>query len=559
MDPPRPRNRGTAALFAPAQRNFASRKWSTASHPASFYVSPPFSSGVDAADLRTAVSDANSNGDPSNTIYLTHGDYTLTAGDLAITKNLTIERDPSDVSGLSITLEDDSSGSPGIFSISSGVNLTLGGTLGMYVLGGIHGAGSLTWNGSSGGVLDLYGDANDFSGGLEIADGTVEAEHDADLGTTYGTVTVDASATLQFSDNTETAKTYAIAGVVTMLSGLTVTFDNGPVYGSVYGGGLLEGADSIFATDATDGAAFVNLNFDGGVTVVSNSPADYFKNVNNYATLDVTAGVNSTGANTVNTFGGDYGGFVNESSGTIEIGAGAQVNASNFQSYGTMILDPATVGGSEYTLFTNTGTATLALNGGSSTEIGTAATANSGGFPTFVAGINLDGKDLTVSDGTINNNGFISDFSSGTAGKINVTDYALYKGVGFTGVEIVTSYGGTTEAGDCPGVATSANLTFGDGGVAGDRFQIDDATGTAGPSPNDTGHVDGWSLFSTGNFSWTADTDHKMTVGVQTLSTTTTEGQDVAGTMENFDPTQSYSWAAVTWTGTYTGPTDVAA
>ena len=28
---------------------------------------------------------------------------------------------------------------------------------------------------------------------------------------------------------------------------------------------------------------------------------------------------------------------------------------------------------------------------------------------------------------------------------------------------------------------------------------------------------------------------------------------------DNFDPTQSYSWAAVKWTGAYTGPTDIAA
>jgi hypothetical protein len=42
-------------------------------------------------------------------------------------------------------------------------------------------------------------------------------------------------------------------------------------------------------------------------------------------------------------------------------------------------------------------------------------------------------------------------------------------------------------------------------------------------------------------------------VSVQTLSDPTT-----GGSMANFDPNQSYRWAAVQWTGSYTGPTDVA-
>ena len=54
------------------------------------------------------------------------------------------------------------------------------------------------------------------------------------------------------------------------------------------------------------------------------------------------------------------------------------------------------------------------------------------------------------------------------------------------------------------------------------------------------------------------DADHKLTVDLQTLAYPSTVGTDVGGTMPNFVSSHTYIWAAVTWTGTYTGPTDAA-
>ena len=129
------------------------------------------------------------------------------------------------------------------------------------------------------------------------------------------------------------------------------------------------------------------------------------------------------------------------------------------------------------------------------------------------------------------------------------------EGAGTFFVNVHTINGGQFQAGDCPGVATLDGLTFGAGGVDNYRLQMDDATGTAGPTPDAEGHVDGWSLVHTGDFAWTADASHKVTIGIQTLVNPTTVGNDVYGTMDNFNPTQSYSWAAVQWTGTYSGTT----
>ena len=95
---------------------------------------------------------------------------------------------------------------------------------------------------------------------MEIADGTVVAATNADMGTTYGTVTVDTDGVLEFDSTFETPKTYYIAGTVMVDYLQTVTFDLGPVLGTTAPDiGNLSGGGT-FATDATDGAYIYNLN-----------------------------------------------------------------------------------------------------------------------------------------------------------------------------------------------------------------------------------------------------------------------------------------------------------
>jgi hypothetical protein len=59
---------------------------------------------------------------------------------------------------------------------------------------------------------------------------------------------------------------------------------------------------------------------------------------------------------------------------------------------------------------------------------------------------------------------------------------------------------------------------------------------------------------TTGDFAWTATPAAQLTVALETLV-----GSDAAGPMAHFDPDAPHSWTAVTWTGTYTGPTTDAA
>ena len=99
-------------------------------------------------------------------------------------------------------------------------------------------------------------------------------------------------------------------------------------------------------------------------------------------------------------------------------------------------------------------------------------------------------------------------------------------------------------------MAIFGNFVFGPGGVDNYVFAIDDAAGTAGPSPDALGHVSGWGLVkSTDQFTWTATPAAPLTVALETLVNPTTVGVDVPGPMDHFDPTQAYTWPAVEWAG----------
>jgi PEP-CTERM motif len=193
------------------------------------------------------------------------------------------------------------------------------------------------------------------------------------------------------------------------------------------------------------------------------------------------------------------------------------------------------------------------------------------GQPTYVAGIGLHGNNAIVQGGLLVNNGFVADSSNGGAGTATViADFgALVKGAGYFQNSVITQNGGKFQAGNSPGSASFGNLVFGPGGVGDYVFAIDNATGTAGPSPDALGHVSGWGLVksiqqaigsvtSSGNFTWTASPADPLMVALDTLVNPTTVGNDVAGPMADFDPTQAYVWPAVQWTGTYSGPTGAA-
>jgi autotransporter-associated beta strand protein len=428
--------------------------------------------------------------------------------------------------------------------------------------GAILGSAGMTKTGP--GTLLLTNGANSFSG-LTVTAGTLQTATDNTLGA--GPIAIGPFGTLAYSGTTSTSRTITSnSGTLSVGAGAVLTLN-----GALVGGGFLAGP-GIFAATSGTSLAGVSTVGNAGVNVTGSAN---FVNFGNGGPLTISFGL---AASTTFTR------FTNQGSGSITVGAASPLNIAEFQSYGTLTVNPATITPdfSQTTLITNVGTSSLSFNGGSRTFVGTPTTAvfpsnwpdvSQRGLPTFVAGIDLNGKNAIVAGGLFVNNGYMVDSTNGGTGTATVVaDFgALVKGAGFFQNSVQTINGGKFQAGNSPGAATFGKFVLGPGGVNNYVFAINDATGTAGPQPDTEGRVSGWSLVDViapkllhggperaGDFTWTATPADKLTVSLQTLLNPTTVGDDVPGPMDQFDCTHSYVWRAVEWSGTYSGPADVA-
>jgi autotransporter-associated beta strand protein len=414
------------------------------------------------------------------------------------------------------------------------------------------------------GNLALTSLTNTYGGGTTIQQGFLLASGDTSLGAAGTPVTIGVAGTLIYNGNTTTSRTFFNSGTLTAPTGTTVTLSGASVYG-----GFLRG----FGTFAlTNGASLVGTSTFNSLSTTLTGTGSYV-NFSNGGALTIAAGTSNTA--TLN-------GFINQGSGAITAGAQSSIFATDFQTYGTLTINPATPtqNFSQTTLMSNLGNSQLFFNGGSRTFIGTPATAvfpsnwpnvSQRGLPTFVAGIDLAGKNAVVAGGLFVNNGYVEDSSNNFSGTATiVADFgSLVKGAGYFQNTVQTINGGKFQAGNSPGKATFGSFVLGPGGVNNYLFAIDDATGTGGPSPDAAGQVSGWGLVkaisrgagaapTTGDFTWTATPNDKLTISLETLVNPTTVGVDVPGLMDHFDPTRSYTWPAFEWTGSHAGPADVA-
>ncbi len=411
----------------------------------------------------------------------------------------------------------------------------------LLVSGNVTGTGLIDKQGP--GTLALS-NAGTFAGALLVDTGALQLQ--GSLGGT-APIAVNAGGNLQYGATQTTGRTFNLNyGTLSATSGTTVTLS-----GATVNGGFMRGPGTFALTGGTA------LN---GVTVessaaISQTGTASFANVSNGGPMTIAPGLTSTMI-----------GLTNQGSGSITIGAGSQVNASDFQTYGMLTLAPNTT--SVPTILTNTGSSPLYFNGGSQTFLGTAATADPTG-QTIVDYVDLHGNNAIVAGGLFVNNGGVFDTVGAGTGTVIAEYGALVKGAGFFQNTVKTQNGGKFQTGNSPGSATFGNFVFGPGGVNNYIFAIDDATGTAGPSPNAAGLVSGWGLIkavqvslgtgaTSGNFTWTATPTDPLTVAIDTLVNPTMVGTDVAGPMADFDPNQSYSWTAARWTGSYAGPNDAA-
>jgi autotransporter-associated beta strand protein len=442
-------------------------------------------------------------------------------------------------------------------------NLAVSGSGNVTLAGPVGGTGGLTMNGT--GTLSLTG-MSTYSGGTAVQSGTVAVASDAALGT--GNVTGGTLGTLTFTASTTTGKSFGMGGgTITVAAGQTATFIGGAVSAA-----YLDGA----GTFATNGAQMVNVQTSPTAVVLSTSAADQFRHFDNSGALTIAPGVNQAGTSATIHLNG----FTNEGTGSVTIGAQARTNVSNFQSYGTLTINPAaaTENFSQTTLVTNVGTAPLGFNGGSRTFIGTPQTAvfpnnwpdpSVRGLPTFVAGLDLNGKNMVVANGFFVNNGYVEDSTNNFqgSGTIVADTGGLVKGAGYFQNTVITVNGGKFQAGNSPGKAVFGSLNIGPSGLSNFNWQINNATGTGGPTADANNQVSGWSqvvaaiirqgpTFSTGNLNWSATNTpgNQFSFSLQTLQNPTTVGNDVQGAMANFDPNAGYIWPVFGWAGAYTGP-----
>ncbi|CAN5198166.1 hypothetical protein BH11PLA2_BH11PLA2_37550 [soil metagenome] len=470
-------------------------------------------------------------------------------------------------------------GSTSAFGTGSAVTVASGTTLALNnnsnTIGSLSGAGTVSNNGTINAVLTLGDSTNTtfsgviqngstgtlaliktgtgtltltgpstFTGGVTLLNGTIAVSTDAALGT--GSFTNTPFGTLSFTASTTTSRSYNLGlGNLAIAGGTTLTLN-----GSQIGGGYIGGSGSV-ATNPANGAIFSGITTQPSTTLASNSSNDRYFNFSNGGAMTLAANLSTPIIAS---------GFTNQGSGSVTVGANSGFNVENFQSYGVVTLNPGTSG---FTQFKNTGTAQLFFNGGSRTFINSPSTVGS------TAGIDLNGRNAVVAGGLFVNNGVVFDGTGGTATVI--ADFgALVRGAGFYVNPVITRNGGRFQAGNSPGVSNQGSVFFGNGGSDSITFQINNATGIAGPSADGNGQVSGWSLYkgvqlpifpgspinTSGNFTWAATPTQKLLITMQTLLNPTTVGTDNFGPMANFNAATAYQWALVQYTGTYTGPTD---
>jgi autotransporter-associated beta strand protein len=510
-------------------------------------VSAPGALGSGAVvDNATLAFNLSGSATQSNLISGTGGISKLGAGALTLT-GMNTYTGPTVVSAGSLI-----AGSSSAFGVNSAVTVSAAATLSVngnnVTIGSLAATGTVNNNANSLATLTVGSDNTSTTFGGLIADGTGGPLAVAKVGTGTLTLTGRAANTggftvsggmLEFSG----ALVQPGPSSLTAAAGATIQYDSGA---QVFGG-FLRGPGTYVVTGGATLSGVTTLNS----TVLSQTGAGTFVNFSNGGPFTIAAGLAAPAT---------FNGFTNQGSASITVGAGSTVNAADFQTYGALTLAPGSQ--ATPTQLTNTGVSPLYFNGGSRTQIATPATAGQ-----LAAGIDLHGQNAVVAGGLFVNNGFVIDSTSGSPGRL-IADYgALVKGAGFFQSPVVTQNGGRFQAGNSPGKATFGSFTFGPGGVADYVFAINDAAGAPGPTPDGNGQVSGWGLVKTvaravgsattgGDFAWTADPVHPLTVALQTLVNPTTAGTDVPGPMSNFDPAQPYSWPAVTWVGTYAGPTN---
>jgi autotransporter-associated beta strand protein len=375
-----------------------------------------------------------------------------------------------------------------------------------YDIGTVQGQGPLRKSGL--GTLMLTGNNTAaFAGGIDVNEGVLHVAANESLGFLANTIHVSPGGDLRAIESFTTSRKFQLSsGTFSVLTGKTMTFQGADVQGGYLVGNFATSGNtqtkiqgSTIPTSSTltlaGPTAMINVS-QGGIVNVAPFTTHTLIRVTN-----VSSGrFNTTGTVLVTD-------FVNN--GQLNIVPGALL-----QSSGSMIVQQGSI----------------FLGGGSITRIGTVAS------PFGL--INLNGQSLEVLGGLIINNGqptLFAPINAGVAGGVTRVNFnGLAKGLGFYD-SVETLNGGQYSPGNSPGSGLVGTFAINPGGTL--LFEINDATGVAGPSGAATRGWDKVNVLSAINF--TATPNGKFNINVKTLLA---PSGDTAGPMDNFNPNQPYSW-----------------
>ena len=477
-------------------------------------------------------------------------------------------------------------------AIGSGATLTISSasvSADLYT-GVISGAGALNKSGATT-FNEILAGANTYTGGTTVNGGLLILTNTTGSGTGTGGITIGSSGTLQFGSASTTTSgsvsgaivdngnfninltvnsslANAISGTgnvrLTQLSTLTFTGTN-----KTYSGNTFIGPSGAVIVDANAGAYSpnstmklstgttldVNYNetiaglignrgFAGNVSlgssvnlIINNAVANTFQGVISGSTGSLTIGGTGSSIFTgTNTYGG---GSTINSGATLQIGDGVTSNSSiagAIVDNGTLVLNED---GSANVAFANaiSGTGAVSVltggmitlpnantySGGTTIYSGTVILTNSTGSALGSGPVNITSSTpSTIGSGgaLIANNSITGALTIGGGGK-------LFPGMFNSGASTFT-----------PGTFSAPSATFAGNGLL--YFFINNATGTAGAN---------WSLLNiSGALNITASNSAQFGISINSVT-----AGNLAGSVVNFNPAQSYSWMIANTTGGITG------
>jgi autotransporter-associated beta strand protein len=480
------------------------------------------------------------------------------------------------------------------FSVEGGYVLTLG-----NAANHLTGAGAALLTDGPGTLI--LGHSNNNSGGWTLESGVLSSRAQGAIGT--GNIVLDGG-TIEFETvNQSYNQTFTFSSDEELLSQSTLKVGSGrsttlgnaanDITGS--GNAIKDGAGTLVLGYSNNNSGWWSIQsgtlssraqgaigtgtvyLDGGTLAIETVSQSYTQtfNVRADSTLNVATGFTATLGNNVNDLTGS-GRLTMTGGGQLSLPKPSDVGGITLQAGGLVLGDNQAVGANTLILnggiVATSGDRTLSnpvTLGGAVTFSGTGDALTLSGAATLTDSRTLSVNNTLTISGAIGETGGARNLTKSGSGTLIVSGTSTYTGWTMLGAgtlrvdgDIRSSLGlnvqggtvsgsgfipalslqssGTISPGSSPGTLNTGSQIWSGGGTY--IWEINDATGTRGASP-------GWDWLSlSGSLTINASSSQKFNISLTTLNSS-----NAAGSMDNFDNTQGYTWTIATTTGSISG------